>query len=304
MKSLSVLSLSLFGILWAACSSSITAATPPATSDDAGTDAPPAGASWTTGACGSCVAPACAAARQTCDTEPSCAAHGACADACAGTADGAIDPACLAACPRGANAVATTSRVAYDTCLTTSGPKGCAACAQPTTGPTSTSDILSQTCAGTSSDPTMCGKCEDLNCCETYAACVAEPECKLGVQPCLKACAGDVACDAKCYADHPNGVAAWARRSACIYRKCLPDCGGTADACLTCATLTSCGDPNTLCQADAGCFLINSCLDETCYGAITDSCLAACKAKQPPASGKLFDDWFSCTSVACTGVCQ
>jgi hypothetical protein len=292
------------GALVAACSSSIAATAPPADVDAGEASAPAATTSWPGTACGACVATGCGPQRQVCDTEPSCAAHTACADKCAAAPDGAIDAACLAACPSGENSVASKARAAYDACLVESGPKACTACPKPPGEPPPPNDVLEQQC-GASADPNACFKCEDTKCCHTYDACVAEPECKLQLQPCLKACGADgtAACRSQCYAAHPKGVAAWARRSTCIDTNCITACGGPQpDACFECAFLKECRDPHARCSADEGCFLLLACLDTDCPD-VTDACVKSCKAKVPASAGPLFDAWFACTSVSCSAIC-
>jgi len=301
-RSLAALLLTLVALTAACSSSSALAPAADGGSDAAvGDDAGPA--AWLAGACGSCVQTACTSQRQVCDAEPSCALHSACADACASAPGGIIDAACLAACPRGDNAVASRSRAAYDACITGSGVAGCTKCTKPTTSdPVSFAEILDQKC-GPSTETNACFKCEAERCCETFDACVAEPECKLQLQPCLVACKGDKACQGRCYAAHPKGVSAWARRSTCNVARCATECGGTVDACAACGITTTCREPNARCTADAGCFLLRACLDETCP-TIDDACIKTCKAKVPPTAGPLFDAWFACISVSCVSACN
>lgn len=290
----------LFAItLVAGACSSTSAVTPPA-SADAG-DAATGKTAWATSACGTCATGKCATVRQTCDVEPSCAAHAKCVDACGAAPSGEIDAACIAACPRGDNEVATRSRAAYDSCLQTTGPRACNECPKPPPDPTGLEDILGQQCGG-STETNACYKCEDLNCCKTYEVCANDPDCKNGVQACAKACGKDDKCIGECYAKFPKGVAPYARKLACMSVRCVTECGGTIDRCLECAVMKECRDTNTRCAADAGCFLIRQCLTETCP-TITDACLDACRAKQPASAG-LYDAWFSCLAVSCIDVCK
>ena len=288
--------------LTAACSSTSATAPAPDPDPDAGSgDGSTAGSAWLAGECGACVQGACTSQRQVCDAEPSCALHGACADGCVAVAGGTIDAACLAACPRGDNAVASRARAAYDACITGGGFAGCAACTKPS-DPGSFTEILDQKCGG-SAETNPCFKCEAERCCETYDACVAEPECKQQLQPCLVACKGDHPCEGRCYADHPKGVGAWARRATCIAARCATECGAAVDACVACGVTTACREPNARCAADAGCFLLKACLAETCP-TVTDACISTCKAKVPATAGPLFDAWFDCVSVSCVAACQ
>ena len=288
------------GTLTASCSSSSAA---PELAPDGGDGSAPSQqqASWSAGACGACVTTGCAAPRQVCDAEPSCAAHASCSDKCGSDATGSIDAACLAACPRGDNAVASRGRAAYDTCLTGASVKGCTAC--PATGePLPVNDLLNQSCS-TSTETNACFKCEDLSCCKTFEACVAEPACKQQLQPCLTACKGDLACEGTCYESNPKGVAAWARRQTCMLVRCAADCGGTPDACLDCSTKTTCRESFARCTANEGCFLLNECIKRTCPGNTTDSCIDGCKGKAPASASLLLDAWLSCVTLSCTSEC-
>jgi len=287
----------------AACSSS-SAALPPVTAD--GGDATTAAASWPSTPCGACVVSGCGPQRQVCDSEPSCAAHSGCADKCTAMPDGTIDAACLAACPGGDNAVASKSRAAYDACITTTGLPACSACPASVGAAPSADDVLAQKC-GTSTDPNTCFKCEDERCCNTYAACDAEPECKVQLEGCLKACGADgtAACRSACYAAHPKGVATWAPRTTCLDTRCITECGGpaTPDPCFDCGVLSSCRDTHARCASNEGCFLLLACLDTDCPN-VTDTCIKSCKAKVDPSAAPLFDAWFSCTAVACDKICN
>ena len=291
-------------IVTASCSSSsVTPAPISEPAADAGGDgAAPSSTAWPLGACGTCVTAGCAGPRQVCDAEPSCAAHSACAEKCPADAGGAIDAACLAACPRGDNTVASRSRAAYDACLTGSGQKGCDACPKPAAQPPPFNEVLDQKCGG-STETNACFKCQDLSCCNTDAACNAEPECTQGVVPCAKACK-DATCRAKCYDDHPKGVAAYARKLACISVRCVGECSGApVDPCYECGVVKACRETNARCAADPGCFVLRACLEATCPD-VTDACIDSCKAKAPASAGVLLENWFACTGISCTGVCS
>jgi|GEM_PF-3155217 len=293
--------------LTAACSSSTNTSRPASLDGGTGADASPPDASasaWSAGACGMCVTGGCAAQRQVCDAEPSCASHASCSDACGADSGGSLDAACLAACPRGDSSVASRARAAYDACLGGSGLDACAAasCPKPAGLPPPFVEVLDQQCGG-STETNACFKCEDLSCCKTYDACVAEPECKQGIQPCITTCKGDNACKSACYAAHPKGVAAWARRQACMSARCVTECGAQPDACYECGVRTSCRESNARCAADEGCFLLKACLDQTCPS-VTDACVDTCKSKVPASAAALFDAWYSCISISCTGVCS
>lgn len=291
-----------------ACKSDPVNAAPPSGGDaDAGVTVPadgeaplPASTIWLTTDCGACVIGGCASERALCDTEPSCSVHAQCAERCPAGADGRIDAACLAACPLTEGTAASRARAAYDSCLVTRGPRTCAACVAAT--PVPVAPIIDQTCSA-SAETNTCFACEDEKCCETYAGCVADPECKTVLQPCLVECGDDAACEAKCYADHPKGVSAWAKRRTCLDTNCAIECGATSiDPCFECVVMKECREPHARCSADEGCFLIEKCISATCPD-VTDTCLATCKANVSPASAALFDDFVSCGLLVCGDKC-
>lgn len=283
-------------LIAAACSSSSENAPPPPV--DAGTDT--AAATWTSSPCGTCLAPKCEATRQACDAEPSCAKHALCTDACGTDARGGVDPACLAACPLADNAVGTRARVAYDDCITST-TKGCDACPKPSAP--AALDVFKQTCQP-SAETNACAKCEDEKCCDTYKACVDEPECQKGLQQCLKNCSSiQPDCEHECYAKFPKGVLPWAKRSLCYTVQCTKECVGEPDPCFQCIALGACKEPNARCDSDLGCYLIQECVQYTCP-AVTDACIRECKTKGSPASGALYDALLACGIVSCVDVCS
>ena len=289
----------LFGLgagVTSACSSS---ASPDATggTDGGGTDVAAGDSGWSSGECGRCLADACKPQREVCNVEPSCAAHLACADACAAGPDGRVAAACLAACPGGDNAVASRSRKAYDGCITDPAPAACAACPKP---PNTTDPILAQKCPA-SAETNTCFKCEDEKCCDTFAACDANPDCRKAIQPCIVACAGNTTCVDGCYKDHPQGLVAWAPRQACLLARCRADCGAKPDTCVDCV-IDKCAQTFTRCYADVDCFLITEC-NARC-NVVDDACIASCKKDRPMASQQLLDDYLNCGGRNCLAECQ
>lgn len=279
-----------------ACSTSSDPA--PASTPDAG-PADTGTLGWLGGACGGCIAPKCAAQRQACDAEPSCAKHTACAEVCPAAPDGGIDPACLAACPNADNSVATRARVAWDTCITNGA--GCEAC--PKASAPSPLSIFDQKC-GPSTETNACAKCEDEKCCDTYKACVDEPECQKGLQQCLKDCPTlEPDCDHGCYDKFPKGVLPWAKRSLCYTVQCTKECVGDPEPCFACVVTGACKTPNARCDTDLGCYRIQECVQFTCPK-VTDACITECKKKGAAESGALFDALLACTIVSCGDACS
>jgi hypothetical protein len=281
-----------------ACS---TSSSTPVVAADGGQDAGPG---WTTGACGTCAASACGSARTSCDAEPTCATHASCVDACAADARGLPDAACVEACPKASGEAATRRRVAFDTCVTRTASGSCPACAGgvPDAG-ASTPDVLTQTCGG-STETNPCFACEDTKCCKTFDACVAEPECKQQLQPCIVGCKADKECAAACYTQHAAGVPAWARRQTCIEVQCSTECnnGTPIDPCLKCVWQGACRDSFARCGSSAACFLAMKCL-ERC-DPFSEKCLADCEAAAPAEDRALLEAWLSCSLSACAPECS
>lgn len=279
------------------CTSSDEPSVTPEANVDEPTNEPNA---WSTGQCGSCALTNCARERGLCDAEPSCVAHAKCAEACPADARGLLDAACLAQCPLVEESGGARVRAAYDSCLVGRGMSACDTC--PLTKlPPSVERILSQQCQP-STETNACYACEDERCCETYQACVDEPECKQELQPCLVACKSDKRCAAACYASHPGGVQTWARRQSCLVANCKTECGEPADACVACVIDGPCRETEVRCDSDEGCFLIRACIDATCPD-VTDACVQTCKKSASEVSGRFFDEFVSCALLSCSDVC-
>lgn len=278
-----------------ACSSSSSEVTP-GTPDGATPDSATA-AGWAGGDCGRCLADACKPQREVCNVEPSCAAHVTCADACAPGPDGRVAAACLAACPRGDNAVASRSRKAYDGCITDPVASACDACPKATA---TKEPILDQKC-GPSTETNTCFKCEDEKCCETFAACDVNQDCRKAIQPCIVGCNGDKKCVDDCYKAHPQGLEAWAPRQACMLVQCRAECGAKPEKCVDCIA-TKCAQPYVRCQSNVDCFLIMEC-SARC-NVVDDACLTMCKMGRSADSHRLLDDFLNCGGRNCDAECQ
>lgn len=91
----------------------------------------------------------------------------------------------------------------------------------PDAGPSSTCDAKG--------DCDACGQCarQDI-CAEAITACLQNSSC-VAIDECLQLCGADKTCSAQCYADNPNGRAAYDAISTCIYcDACALDCKGYA----------------------------------------------------------------------------
>lgn len=287
----------VFGLV-VACSSSSGSGEPTPTANDGSTSATTVATE-----CRQCVNTACTNARTVCDAEPSCATHSACVEKCAVDARGLPDSKCVEACPKAEGTAATKGRMAIDSCTLDTGPKSCASCGG-TTGDAGASPIVNQTC-GASTETNACFKCEDEKCCNTFKACADNPACKQQLQPCLVACKGDDKCLSGCYAQFPQGVAAWAARNTCNQVNCGQECnnGTPYDECLSCGIKNECRDTFVACHADESCFLIDQCITETCPD-VTETCLAQCGAKGTPEAKKRFDAWAACVTTVCSAACS
>jgi hypothetical protein len=266
---------------------------------------------WKDSTCGSCITTQCASTRAACDAEPSCAANAACIDQCLPDAAGQPNAACVAKCPAASGGAATKRRVAYDQCVMASAPSTCAACGGTGgDGGLPTPDVLKQQCP-TPPDPaeSQCAMCEDEKCCDTYASCHANAECS-AIPTCLKACAAsDNTCKETCLTAHPNGVADWGKRTACLDALCVTQCSYNAsgpipvDPCSQCTFEGVCRDDLARCQIDGPCFSLSQCMLNKCQ-TFTDACLAACQVGIPKASQDLYSVFISCAVTGCGAQCE
>jgi hypothetical protein len=150
--------------------------------NDAGADS---SSGFGASACGSCVETQCASAITTCNSSAECSAYWSCVLGCGVDSSGNVDANCASACPRGSSSTGTTDEQALDQCRTTGAGASCAACGGDA-GADGGNPIIHQMCTQVT-DTTPCFTCEDNNCCNTYAACHADPECA-AYKSCLVAC--------------------------------------------------------------------------------------------------------------------
>lgn len=267
MKRGSVLGVVLAGLLSAACSSDEGGAGG-GSSSTSGTGTGGGGAApatWGASACGTCVHEACAGAFQACLSDPECPAYVDCLDACPVGPDGNVDPTCQAGCPRGTGTESLRAAAAIDACRDPGAGAECTACGIPARSCLPDIPELNQTCTEPSIETNPCFVCQDENCCETIAACDANPDCVA-----YKQCTRDNA-DADdpynlCAELHPGGVQDAAAGITCAIYHCAvdtPSCDAAErDPCLECLY--------------CDCALEWSALERTADGFLLSWCIAAC----------------------------
>jgi len=160
--------------------------------------------------------------------------------------------------------------------------------------------LLNQQCED-SNDPNPCYRCEDIHCCETFAAYKANPE-AVSIRECILACdVGDDDCSFQCLLDHPLGIVDWGQRLTCVLVFCAePEaCGaGPLDPCVECVT-ENCADEEMACASNASCFLLESCIgNSACVG----ECIHECVETYPQGQ-EAFEISATCSIDACANVC-
>ena len=290
----------VLGLMLAACSSS-SGASSGATADAGPMDSSTAG--YSNSACGKCVAQACAMPISKCNSDPDCATYLTCLDACGVAADGNVDPTCASACPTGSSSSGTAAEKLVTDCRTTGAGTACSACGVDGGGDAGGQDagnpIVHQMCTPMQ-DSTPCYVCEDDHCCQTYANCHANPDCK-GMQRCLVDCHSGVAddagspaggppdggsCDLTCGAAHPQGLVDWAPRSTCLSVFCVVPCENPPmpplDPCLACV-YQKCADPFANLNGTAQGYMFAACIVACPSGA--NPCTAGCMSQYPAEMG-------------------
>jgi hypothetical protein len=172
--------------------------------------------------------------------------------------------------------------------------------------------ILHQTCTPMT-DTTSCTTCEDNSCCQTYAACHADPDCPAllkCLQDCLSGTADDAgapeggapdggSCDLLCAAAHPTGLVEWAPRLTCLLVYCAVACENAPmpplPACESC-TNQFCAEEYANLNATPDGYLLGACIDTCPTGA--NPCNDACFA-QHPSSKPALDALTACVAQNC-----
>jgi hypothetical protein len=261
-------------------------------------------------ACGQCVATACQTAIRSCNSDPDCSAYLGCVDICPTTSAGGPDPACIATCPKGTSSAGKLAEAQLDNCRLSGAGAMCPACGIDGGG--QPNPIVHQTCTQTT-DTTPCSTCEDNYCCNTYAACHADPDC-VGMLHCLQDCYSGAAddagappggppdggsCEETCAQAHPEGVASWAPRETCLLANCTVQCEDPPmpplPPCLACQ-FQSCLDEFANFNASTDGYLLGACIDGCPTGA--NPCNDACIAQYPDEMAAL-DALTTCLQANC-----
>lgn len=298
----------------AGCSSSSGSAAPGAidsgTQTDSSDSLDSSAANYSNSACGKCVAQACNTAIMACESDPDCSAYLACLDGCAVGADGDVEPTCAAACPKGTSSSGTAAEMQLTTCRTSGAGAACSACGIDSGS--AGNPIVHQKCTPMN-DVSQCAICEDDHCCQTYAACHADPDCH-AMQRCLVDCYSGVSddagspqggapdggsCDLICAAAHPKGLVEWAPRDTCISVFCTVACENPPmpplDPCLACI-YSKCADEFADLNGTPDGYLFAACITVCPSGA--NPCTAACMSKYPTTMGPE-NALISCQQASC-----
>ncbi len=254
-------------------------------------------ATWGDGDCGACVKDACATQVNGCLADPECPAYLECLEACPTTEAGDADPECQAACPRGTGTESRRAAAALDACRDPGAGAACEACGTAPRVDVPPFEELNQTC-GASDDTNACFACQDENCCETLAACDAEPDC-VAYKDCVRE-GGDLY---SCGVEHPRGVEVAAPGYVCAEYHCavgMPSCDkGERDACFTCLYDTCGAEWAALVRTRDG-FLSFWCVAECAVG--DNACDQACRDLYPAAEDAELQ-LGECLVAACSEEC-
>lgn len=279
---------------------------------DGGADADAAGTTWGNSSCGTCVQSSCGSEIQTCSQDPGCAAHLTCLEACPVGADGDLDPGCEANCPAASGSTGVDAVQAFDDCRQTGAGASCAGCGgvAPDGGDGGDADagdggcavpLLCEQCAP-STDPNACYKCEDENCCDSHAACLADADCEV-YRVCMQSECPSTYSLSQCieFCDSAHGTAGYEKfftRVTCVEAKCLSECANETP-CVKCEN-DHCASEFAECDSHEACSRASFCVGD-CNG--DQACLAGCKAKYPGAEPAL-DAKINCLLAYCGTTCS
>lgn len=259
------------------------------------------GSTWGDGACGTCVRDACATQIDACLADPECPSYLDCLDACPATEAGDADPACQASCPRGSGTESLRAVAAIDACRDPGAGADCAACGIADRTAVPDFSELNQSC-GPSSDPTVCGACQDQSCCDSLAACAAEPAC-VAYKDCVRG--GGAAELYECALAHRQGIAVAAPGYVCAEYHCAVgtdmtgQCDPSArDACFTCM-FDVCGKEWAALYRTENGFLASWC-GSACDG--DTACSQACLDLYPGSEAASLQ-LAECLLAGCDGIC-
>jgi hypothetical protein len=264
--------------------------------------------------CAGCVASECHAEVTACSADPACAARWSCERRCPPGPNGNVLTSCSASCPDPGTPTGKRAFAALSACRISGPASGCAACGEHVTGTREAgvpdagqigdagrpNPILNQVCAPSQSDAGACNNCKEAHCCETRAACNADPECNAFFDclvACPKATVGE--CMIDCDAKGLPGYLKFNIEYTCVDLNCPAECEyQSPDPCSDCWK-AHCLEPYTNCQSDAECSRFFQCLGACSTPACNDGCLRA-----HPDGALLSDAFGSCVTSRCSSVCR
>jgi hypothetical protein len=266
--------------------------------DDGGTEAA-AAATFGGSPCASCIETECASEITACGSEPDCAAAWERTLDCGTAENGDV----LAECAEGAGS-GGAELVALTACRTAA---PCAACGRVASGDASDAPapegsappshpILEQVCAP-SVETNECWKCEDEKCCDTHAACTAEPACG-EYRECMLGCTERYTCPVTCEKEVPAGYALFTTRLACVTVRCAAECADLPPSPCEVCTNRECAVTYAACKTDLECARLWDC-QTPCT---TAACRDACGARFPGALPSL-EAFAACAANRCIDVC-
>ena len=254
--------------------------------DSSGSSGDPPKKTYGDGTCGTCFATQCDTEIAACGADPGCAAYYTCLLDCPLDPIGNPDPTCEAACP--ASESSTSQQLKGQLTL----------CRLDTAGVACGCDIgfRDQQCS-TSAEANACYKCEEENCCDTYAACHESADCEALVD-CMQACPiGDPICDSDCAFQYGDAMAIFGPRLGCISSECNTECGG--NTCSTCV-MDNCGESSVACNSRPDCWALGACVGE-CAG--SETCIQTCLDTYPDANDLFWIDGY-CKITFCELECS
>ena len=250
-------------------------------------------------ACGQCVSQACAAQRTACGGEPECASTLTCLEGCPAAALGLPEATCEAACGLPGSASAKAAYQGYSKCRASAKCVRCGTEEDGGGGASGVSKVLNQAC-GPSAKPNKCGKCLAEQCCETEAACNANPECSAAYQ-CWKTCP-DATCLAECFTKHEGGVQLFLEENACPLALCATPEGCLPDPSpeIICDN-QYCRELRVACSVMLDCYLMWECHVDCTVLPVNEqpACITQCDQGRSQEALDAYDAWGLCSLAKC-----
>lgn len=152
-------------------------------------------------ACNTCYQGSCCELGSACGASPPCQALIDCFGTCTSGDGGCVD-SCRQKNLDGLDELSAIEACTFKSCATACGYGGC----------------------GFSSSDAPCDACLQSSCCSQGKACATNASCQ-ALSSCLFSCS-DAACEAKCEAKFPGGMALWDKFLTCLNGPCAATCGG------------------------------------------------------------------------------